>query len=140
MVTFRDIAYVPDGDPAQVLDLVLPENSGGAPAPVIVLIHGGGWFAGKKTDVPGAEFFPPGCAIASVEYRLSQTALFPAQIQDCQAAVRWLRANSGKYNLDPARFGAWGASAGGHLAAMLGAAGGKGIAFRWRRARNWPRR
>jgi acetyl esterase/lipase len=64
-----------------------------------------------------------GYAVASVNYRLSQHAIFPAQIEDCKAAVRWLRANARKFNLDPDRFGAWGPSAGGYLAAMLGTAG-----------------
>ncbi len=62
-------------------------------------------------------------AVASLDYRLSQDARFPAQIEDCKAAVRWLRANAVKYGLDPERFAAWGASAGGHLAAMLGTTG-----------------
>ena len=62
--------------------------------------------------------------MASLNYRLSQHALFPAQIEDCEAAVRWLRAHAAQYNLDPDRFGAWGPSAGGHLATMLGVAGG----------------
>jgi acetyl esterase/lipase len=66
-----------------------------------------------------------GYAAASVEYRFSQKALFPAQIQDCQAAVRWLRGNARKYNLDPNHIGVWGASAGGHLVALLGTSGGK---------------
>lgn len=62
-------------------------------------------------------------AVASINYRLSQHAIFPAQIQDCKAAVRWLRAHAAQYHLDPKRFGAWGASAGGHLVAMLGTTG-----------------
>ena len=61
--------------------------------------------------------------MASINYRLSQHAVFPGQIEDCKAAVRWLRANAAKYNLDPNRFAAWGGSAGGHLAAMLGTTG-----------------
>jgi len=64
-----------------------------------------------------------GYAIASVSYRLSQQAIFPAQIEDCKAAIRWLRAHAEQYKLDPKRFGAWGASAGGHLVALLGTAG-----------------
>jgi acetyl esterase/lipase len=61
--------------------------------------------------------------VASINYRLSQHAKFPAQIEDCKAAVRWLRAHAADYRLDPDRFAAWGASAGGHLAALLGTAG-----------------
>ena len=66
-----------------------------------------------------------GYAAASIEYRFSQKALFPAQIQDCQAAIRWLRANSKKYNFDPDHFGVIGSSAGGHLCALVGTSGGK---------------
>jgi acetyl esterase/lipase len=65
-----------------------------------------------------------GYAAASINYRLSQQALFPAQIEDCKAAIRWLRANAKKYHLDPRHIGVWGASAGGHLVALLGATGG----------------
>ena len=61
--------------------------------------------------------------MASINYRLSQHAVFPAQIEDCKAAVRWLRAHAAEYHLDPNRFAAWGSSAGGHLAAMLGTTG-----------------
>jgi acetyl esterase/lipase len=68
-------------------------------------------------------FVKEGYAVASINYRLSQHALFPAQIQDCKAAIRWLRANAGTYGYDPNRIGVWGASAGGHLVALLGTAG-----------------
>jgi acetyl esterase/lipase len=64
-----------------------------------------------------------GYAVASVEYRLSQAATFPAQIEDCKGAIRWLRANAAKYDLDPKHVGAWGSSAGGHLVALLGTSG-----------------
>jgi acetyl esterase/lipase len=121
----RDIRYVPDGDPSESLDLYLPENSGSKPLPVVVWVHGGGWHGGSKAGCPAVGFISHGYAAASVEYRFSQKAIFPAQIQDCQAAIRWLRANSKKYNLDPNHIGVWGASAGGHLVALLGTAGGK---------------
>ena len=65
-----------------------------------------------------------GYAVASINYRLSQHAVFPAQIEDCKAAIRWLRANAAKYHLDPDHIGVWGASAGGHLVALLGTTGG----------------
>jgi acetyl esterase/lipase len=120
-----DIQYVPDGDSAQRLDLYLPEHESDHPLPIIVWIHGGGWQAGSKSGCPAVFMVPLGYAAASVEYRFSQKAVFPAQIEDCQAAIRWIRANSKKYNIDPDHIGVWGASAGGHLVALLGTAGGK---------------
>jgi acetyl esterase/lipase len=69
------------------------------------------------------EYLAQGYAVAAINYRLSQHAIFPAQIQDCKAAVRWLRAHAKEYRLDPDRFAAWGPSAGGHLAAMVGTTG-----------------
>src|SRR5690348_1769881 len=123
----RDIAYVPDGDPAQRLDIYLPENASDKPLPLLVWVHGGGWVGGSKSENPGAEFTAHGLyASASVEYRFSNVGVFPAQIQDCQAAIRFLRANASKYNIDPDRIGVWGGSAGGHLVALLGTAGGTG--------------
>lgn len=121
----RDIQYVPNGDESQRLDLYLPEQPGDKPLPIIVWIHGGGWRAGNKQGCPAQGFVNMGYIAASVEYRFSQKAVFPAQIQDCQAAIRWLRANSKKYNIDPDHIGIWGGSAGGHLVALLGTSGGK---------------
>lgn len=121
----QDIQYVPDGDPAQKLDLYLPEQPSDHALPIVVWIHGGGWMGGSKAGCPAVHFVSDGYAAASVEYRFSQKAVFPAQIQDCQAAIRWIRANSKKYNIDPEHIGVWGASAGGHLVALLGTAGGK---------------
>ena len=121
----KDIPYVPDGDKAQALDLYLPAETAEKPEPLIVWIHGGGWQGGSKAGCPAVGFLKKGYIVASVEYRFSQKALFPAQIQDCQAAIRWLRANSKKYNIDPDHIGVWGASAGGHLVALLGTSGGK---------------
>lgn len=121
----RDISYIPNGDEAQKLDIYLPEKPAEKPLPLIVHIHGGGWRGGNKFPCPVTMMVLKGYAVASVEYRFSQKAVFPAQIQDCQAAIRWLRANSAKYNFDPERVGAVGASAGGHLSALVGTAGGK---------------
>lgn len=121
----RDLPYVENGDPAQVLDLYVPENPVGKPLPLVITIHGGGWMGGSKDGVLGWYLLGQGYAVASIEYRFSQKALFPAQIQDCRAAIRWLRANSRKYNLDPRRFGVAGHSAGGHLVALVGTSGGK---------------
>ena len=121
----KDIAYVTDGDAAQKLDLYLPEKPSDTPLPLIVWVHGGGWQAGSKSGCPAVGFVARGYVAASVEYRFSQKAVFPAQIQDCQAAIRWLRANSKKYNIDPEHIGVWGGSAGGHLVALMGTLGGK---------------
>ncbi len=121
----KDIAYIPGGDEAQKLDLYLPEKPADKPMPLIVHIHGGAWRAGSKFPCPVTHMALKGYAVASVEYRFSQKAVFPAQIQDCQAAIRWLRANSAKYHFDPARVGVVGGSAGGHLSALVGTAGGK---------------
>jgi acetyl esterase/lipase len=117
------LEYVPKGHERHKLDLYLPEKTKGL-VPVIVWVHGGGWRAGSKENCPAIPFAARGYAVASINYRLSQHATFPAQIEDCKAAIRWLRANAVKYRLDPKRFGVWGSSAGGHLVALLGTSGG----------------
>ena len=118
----RNLEYVPNGHERQKLDLYLPEK--GEKLPLIIWVHGGAWQEGSKDRCPALPFLNQGYAVASINYRLSQHALYPAQIEDCKAAVRWLRANAAKYRLDPDRFGAWGSSAGGHLVALLGTTGG----------------
>ena len=119
---FHDLAYVKDGDPNQRLDLVVPAapGDGNAPVPLIVWIHGGGWEQGSYHQNPARAMAARGYAVASIGYRLSSQAKYPAQLEDCKAAVRWLRAHAAEYGIDPARIGVWGASAGGHLAALLG--------------------
>ena len=120
-----DVPYIADGDSSQRLDLYFPEKPAEHPQPLLVWIHGGGWAGGSKSNPPYLYQLKRGYIVASLEYRFSQKALFPAQIQDCQAAIRWLRANAKKYNIDPDHIGVGGASAGGHLAALLGTSGGK---------------
>jgi acetyl esterase/lipase len=120
-----DVKYVPDGDEAQSLDIYFPEVAAEKPLPLLIWIHGGGWSGGSKAGMPYLSQLPRGYVAASIEYRFSQKAVFPAQIQDCQAAIRFLRANAKKYNIDPERIGVGGASAGGHLAALVGTNGGK---------------
>jgi acetyl esterase/lipase len=120
----RNLEYGRADGKALLLDLYLPTKRE-HPLPLIIWIHGGAWKSGTKDGgSPALRFTGDGYAVAHVEYRLSQEAIFPAQIYDCKGAVRWLRANSKKYHFDPNRFIAWGASAGGHLVAMLGTAGG----------------
>ncbi|MFO1438524.1 MAG: alpha/beta hydrolase [Verrucomicrobiaceae bacterium] len=121
----KDIAYIEGGDEAQKLDLYLPDKPADKPLPLIVHIHGGGWRAGSKYPCPVAGLVLKGYAVASVEYRFSQKAVFPAQIQDCQAAIRWLRAHAKQYQFDTEHLGVIGGSAGGHLSALVGTSGGK---------------
>lgn len=122
-------SYVDGGGQTQdlLLDLLIPTGAL-EPTPLVIWIHGGGWFEGSRTTIPPmvSNLCSRGYAVASVDYRLSGTAIWPAQIQDCKGAVRWLRANAATYNLDPDRFGVWGPSAGGHLVTHLGASGGAG--------------
>lgn len=125
IVAEMDVPYVPGGDAAQKLDIFMPENPGDKPLPLVIWIHGGGWQGGSKAGNPALGFTSAGYVTASIEYRFSQKAVFPAQIQDCQAAIRFLRANAAKYHIDPDHIGVWGASAGGHLVALVGTAGGK---------------
>ena len=120
----RDLEYVPGGHERNRLDLYLPEAKAIRPRPVILWIHGGGWTNGDKRNGPAFGFATNGYAVASMNYRFSQQAIFPAQIYDCKAAVRWLRANARKYGLDANHIGAWGSSAGGHLVALLGTTAG----------------
>ncbi len=118
----KNLEYVANGHKRQRLDLYLPPKAK-KPTPVIIWIHGGGWRNGSKDRCPAIRFVNDRFAVASINYRLSQHAIFPAQIHDCKAAVRWLRANAKKYNLDSDKFGVWGSSAGGHLVALMGTSG-----------------
>lgn len=117
----RDLAYVEDGHERQKLDLYLPESEG--KLPLVVWIHGGGWKNGDKGGGPFRGLVANGIAVASINYRLSSHAVFPAQINDCKAAIRWLRSHADEYGIDPGRFGVWGSSAGGHLSALVGTSG-----------------
>jgi len=121
----HDISYVRQGHARQKLDLYLPNKDVSGKRSLIIYIHGGAFaFGTKKTElIPKHLLRDKGYAIASLDYRLSGDEVFPAALTDCKAAVRWLRAHAGDYKLDPDRFVAWGESAGGHLAAMLGTTG-----------------
>lgn len=109
-----------------LLDLRIPSGKAG-PSPLLVWIHGGGWSGGSR-NMPSraAALCERGYVVASIDYRLTGTAPWPAQGQDCKGALRWLRANAANFDIDPDRIGVWGSSAGGHLVAWLGAAGSVG--------------
>lgn len=110
-----------DGQPL-LLDLYIPDNVENPP--LVVYIHGGSWRAGDRKRCHAQFLAEEGFALASINYRLTQTAIFPAQIHDCKGAVRWLRASAEKYGYDSRRIGVAGSSAGGHLAVLLGTSGG----------------
>jgi acetyl esterase/lipase len=117
------LAYVAAGSGAQSLDLYLPASTTKA-HPTVIWIHSGGWYMGDKTDVASARrLVCKGYAVASINYRLSGDAKFPAQIHDVKAAIRFLRANASAYNLDVNRFASFGSSAGGHLSSLVGTIG-----------------
>ena len=118
----RDIEYARVGEMSLMLDIYRPESSDQT-LPLVVWVHGGGWSGGDKANNPALPLSGRGYVVASINYRLSGVAPFPAQIEDCRAAIRWLRANAAKYGFDPRRIGVWGGSAGGHLVALLGTAG-----------------
>jgi len=117
---FKDIVYERVGERALLLDLYLPAGTN-EPVPLVIWVHGGGWRNGNKSGIKNASgALKRGYALASVSYRLSGEAIFPAAIEDCKAAVSFLRLNAKKNRIDPDRFGVWGSSAGAHLVALLG--------------------
>ncbi len=121
----KDLEYAVVSGHSLKLDLFLPANvQATQPCPLIVWVHGGAWRSGSKADVPIAEMVSHGFAIASVDYRLSPMAQFPAQIHDIKGAIRFLRANAPRWNADPQKFIVAGSSAGGHLAALTGVGDG----------------
>jgi len=116
-----DIEYARVGDVSLKLDLHRPQ---GERPPLIVYVHGGAWRGGSKEDVPIGSLLERGYAIASVNYRLSTQAVFPAQVHDIKAAIRFLRANAGVYHINADKIVIIGSSAGGHLAALVGVTNG----------------
>jgi acetyl esterase/lipase len=137
-----DISFHPDlvyatyqfegGTHNLLLDLYLPGNEVPRPLPVLIFVHGGGWWEGSKAECPGMTFAQNGYAVACINYRLGRPEpeacpaefIFPVQIHDVKAAVRWLRKNAQQYGLDSDHFGALGDSSGAHLAALLGTSNG----------------
>jgi acetyl esterase/lipase len=123
-ITIRDIPYGEGGHPRQRLNLFLPgearrADGPQAPYPVVVWIHGENWRDGSKEDCPLSWLTDEGYAVASIGYRLTDTAVFPAQLHDCIAAVRHLQSHAATWNIDPHRLALVGSAAGGHLAALV---------------------
>lgn len=118
----RDINYAGTDSHHQTLDLHLPVKPS-KNSPLVVWIHGGGWRAGSKDRCPLAYLTEEGYTVASINYRLTDVAPFPAQIHDCKGAIRYLRAQAKKHGYDANRIGVGGGSAGGHLVALLGTTG-----------------
>jgi acetyl esterase/lipase len=128
MEVVRDLRYRDGDSNAWRLDLALPSGSPAQLRPAIVVIHGGGWIEGDKSSFSTPKNRPPGniydfaklgFVAATINYRLSKEAPYPAALHDCKCAVRWLRAHAEQYRVDPDRIGVWGNSAGGHLATLL---------------------
>ena len=121
----RDVKYGVAGGHPLLADLAKPRDAGNSPLPAIVYFHGGAWQSGSKSDgIPAICFLAQhGFVAVSVGYRLSGEARFPAQIEDCKCAVRFLRTHAKEYGIDPDRIGAMGVSSGAHLAILLGLTG-----------------
>jgi acetyl esterase/lipase len=124
-VLHGNIAYNNDTLPKHLLDIYLPANVKGK-IPLVIFIHGGGWLSNDKYADMGymkktvAEIVSSGFAMASIDYRFSTQAVFPAQILDCNRAISFLYDNADKYDFDKNRFAVMGFSAGGHLASLVG--------------------
>jgi acetyl esterase/lipase len=123
IISERNIPYVENGHPNQVMNLYLPDQPSDKPLPLMIWIHGGAWMAGSHANPPVLYLVNRGFAVASIQHRFSSHAIWPAQAYDCKAAIRFLRANADKYNLDPNYFGVGGDSSGGHLSAFIGTSG-----------------
>ena len=124
-LALRDLDYAGQNNPRQKLDLYLPEKPSEKPLPLIVYIHGGGWEGGSKNE-PGVllHFIQKGYAGASIGYRLTNEAKWPAQIHDVKAAMRWLKAHAKDHGFDAEKIGLFGISAGGQLVSLLGTSDG----------------
>ncbi len=121
VVVVRDVEYGNVDGRSLTLNILRPRTRRATVLPAVVWVHGGWWHSGdpllrseRLLPLVEQDFF-----VAAIRYRFSREALFPAQIEDCKCAIRYLRAHAGQYGIDPERIGAWGASAGGHLSALL---------------------
>lgn len=126
----RGLTYVRYGDRALQLDLYLPRNAARA-SPAIVLVHGGGWRSGTRHNLApmAIRLAQRGYAAATVSYRLSPEARYPAAVDDVRQSVRWLRRHAGQYRIDPERMAIAGGSAGGQIASLVGVTGTKDSAL-----------
>jgi acetyl esterase/lipase len=121
-----DVEYAKAGDISLKLDVLRPKAATDKPRPCVVWIHGGGWQNGDKSSGRGrlSRYVASGDYVGvSVGYRLTDKGSWPAQIHDCKAAIRWIRANAERLGIDPEKIGVWGSSAGGHLVSHLGTSG-----------------
>lgn len=118
----KDIPYAETPEQTLLLDLYLPRDA--VQPPLVVWVHGGAWRSGSKNKMPLTALVEAGYAAASIDYRLSPVAKFPALIHDCKAAIRFLRARQADYGYDARRIAIAGSSAGGHLVALLGVSNG----------------
>ena len=125
LIEFTDLTYAMNDNTPLKLDLYKPSNSETI-LPAVICVHGGGWAKGNRKGFANVAkaFANNGFVAVTIDYRLSDVAQFPAQIQDCKSAVRWMRLNADKYGIDTSRIGALGHSAGGHLSALLATSGG----------------
>jgi acetyl esterase/lipase len=112
--------YSNPGSGALLLDLYLPEKKPDHALPLVMWIHGGGWKAGSKENCPLTWLAAEGYAVASIDYRLTYIAQWPAQLDDARAALHWLRTHADRFQLHPKRFAVSGGSSGGHLASLVG--------------------
>jgi acetyl esterase/lipase len=120
--TYDAIEYAAPAGKPLLMDLRVPDEPG--LHPVILYLHSGAWITGDRFGGAAIRQASRGYAVASIDYRLAPDNIWPAQVEDAKAAVRWLRANAARFQLDPNRIGVVGASAGGHIAAVLGTSGG----------------
>lgn len=120
----NDVVYGTVNGRKLILYITEPDPRPKKPMPAVVWAHGGGWMTERSVTSPNMWLARQGYFGINVDYRLTDEAIFPAQIQDIKCAVRWLRAHAKEYNVDPKHIGVWGHSAGGHLAALMGTTGG----------------
>jgi acetyl esterase/lipase len=119
----RDVQFCTGGGKPLLLDWYIPRNIAHKPSPVVIWIHGGGWVGSDKSENAIPVFLSAnGFVVASINYRLSNEAILPAAIEDCKCAIRYVRANAAKYDIDPKRIGLVGSSAGAHLSLLAGLA------------------